>query len=284
MVDQALADQFGEELGFGGYGGEFRVGHEDLVMTCDGVGTKLHIAEYLQIYDTIGIDLVAMCANDLICMGAEPVGFMDYYAVDKLDLEKSHQILDGIKKGCRQAGCALLGGETAQLSNLFRTNNQFDLAGFMVGHKRFEFDKRPIKAGDLLVGIESSGVHSNGFTDIRHHWAPDEYKEWMLTPTRMYVNAVLHNTQHIKACAHITGGGLLGNIPRALPDDVAFDLGCMMMSEWWQLFGKAVNMSEYQMMNTYNCGYGMVLVVDKNLNFDDLEIHEGFAIIGEVVG
>ena len=283
MVDQALADQFGEELGFGGYGGVFNVGDHELVMTCDGVGTKLHIANYLNKLDTIGIDLVAMCANDLICMGATPIGFMDYYACDKLELERSHEIIKGVLEGCRQAGCELMGGETAQLSNLFRTDDQFDLAGFMVGEKRGVFDESPIQAGDVLVGLHSSGMHSNGFTTIRDFYMPIEWREWMLAPTEIYVNSILHNMHDIKSCAHITGGGLAGNIPRAIPasSNLTFKLD-IEIDPFWEVLGKSCNIGRGEMMTIFNCGYGMVLVMEPS-KLEYCEFYECHDVIGEIV-
>jgi len=272
MVDQAKADAFGKELGFGGYGGEFMVGDHKMVMTTDGVGTKLLIAEEFKKYDTVGIDLVAMCANDLICCGATPLTFMDYYATGDLDLDKSRLILEGIKFGCRQAGCELTGGETAQLKPMFLHDNWFDLAGFMVGEIRGEFDPEPIKSGDLLVGLPSSGFHSNGFTDIRAGYY--RMKEWMLTPTRIYVDEVLSNQTLIKSCAHITGGGLTGNIPRALGNN-KYQLSYE-FTPFWKRASEVLELSHSQMKGKFNCGYGMVLVVS---DFKMLDIPEA-----EVIG
>ena len=276
MVDQAKADAFGKELGFTGYGGEFMVGDHKMVMTTDGVGTKLHIAEHFGIYDTVGIDLVAMCANDLICCGATPLTFMDYYATGDLDLDKSRSILKGIKDGCELAGCKLTGGETAQLKPMFLKDDWFDLAGFMVGEVRGSFDPEPIQSGDYLVGLHSSGLHSNGFTTIRKAYR-DVY-EWMLEPTVIYAQDVLEIMHHIKSCAHITGGGLTGNIPRALGRK-SYSLDFKFLP-FWDNVSEIVRMDRGEMLANFNCGYGMVLVVsepDKLVN-----LYMDWDIIGKV--
>ena len=275
MVDQEKADRFGRELGFGGYGGEFTVGAERLVMTCDGVGTKLHIAEHFGIYDTIGIDLVAMCANDLICCGATPLTFMDYYAVEELDIVKSHKILSGIRNGCDMSGSKLVGGETAQLSPMFANPSWFDLAGFMVGHIRGSFDSSAIEIGDYIVGIPSSGLHSNGFTDIRNGYS--ELGEWMLKPTRIYVSEILSNMSKIKRCAHITGGGITGNLPRIL-SGYNYELE-VELSEYWLGISDVLGYESDEMMGKFNCGYGMIMVVsDPSL----LDI-AGLEVIGGII-
>ena len=234
------------------------VGDHKMVMTIDGVGTKLHIAEHFGIYDTVGIDLVAMCANDLICCGATPLTFMDYYATGELDLDKSRSILGGILEGCKLADCVLTGGETAQLKPMFLQNNWFDLAGFMVGEVRGSFDPEPIQSGDYLVGLRSSGLHSNGFTTIRKAYR--EVYEWMLEPTVIYVPDVLNIMHHIKSCAHITGGGLTGNIPRALGDNKQYSLDFKFLP-FWDNVSEIVRMNKVEMLSNFNCGYGMVLVV-----------------------
>ncbi len=270
MVDQAMADAFGKELGFGGYGGEFMVGKHKMVMTTDGVGTKLLIAEHFKKYDTVGIDLVMMCANDLICCGATPLTFMDYYATGELNLEKSRAILRGIKDGCDMAHCELTGGETAQLKPMFVKDEWFDLAGFMVGEIKTEFDQRRIRGGDYLVGIPSSGFHSNGFTDIRLRYS--RMYKWMLTPTRCYVDEVLANQSLIKACAHITGGGIMGNIPRMLGKH-CFDLS-FEFDQFWDQASEVLQLQPEMMLNVFNCGYGMVMVVSnpEMLNIVDAEV------------
>lgn len=265
MVDQAKADAFGKELGFTGYGGEFMVGDHKMVMTTDGVGTKLLIAEALGIYDTVGVDLVMMCANDLICCGAQPLTFMDYYATGDLDLDKSHEIMSGILTGCMLADCKLTGGETAQLKPMFLEDSWFDLAGFMVGEVISEFDQEPIKSGDYLVGIPSSGLHSNGFTRLRERWVAD-YEPWMLTPTRCYVEEVMDNMNAIKACAHITGGGIRGNLNRILPDnnydlDYNFDI-------FWLRMMDILDLDFGPMLDNYNCGYGMIVITSNPRDLD----------------
>jgi phosphoribosylaminoimidazole synthetase len=268
MVDQAKADAFGKELGFGGYGGCFSVGAHDMVMTTDGVGTKLLIAEELGIFDTVGIDLVAMCANDLLCCGATPQYFMDYYATGDLQLDKSRAILSGVLKGCELAGCKLTGGETAQLNPMFLHNHWFDLAGFMVGEVLDYFDPEPVLTGDYLVGIPSSGFHSNGFTDIRIFYG--EYEEWMLEPTRIYVDEVINNMSVIKACAHITGGGIFGNVDRVVDSD--YITGDYVINfefdKFWSDASTVMGYTRLEMLNKFNCGYGMVLVVSDPTKLD----------------
>lgn len=276
MVDQAKADAFGKELGFGGYGGEFMVGDHKMVMTTDGVGTKLHVAEVLGKFDTVGIDLVAMCANDLVCCGATPLTFMDYYATGSLDLDKSREILKGIKEGCETARCVLTGGETAQLKPMFVKDEWFDLAGFMVGEVRGAFEDDPIRKGDYLIGLHSSGFHSNGFTDIRSRYR--SVYEWMLEPTVIYVSDVLANMHYIKSCAHITGGGLSGNIPRALNgNNYTLDFK---FTEFWDHATEVMGYSAPEMLSKFNCGYGMVLVVSDPAKMDHL--YTDWDVIGRV--
>ena len=209
MVDQLKADEFAKYLGFSEFAARLPRGNKDIYITCDGVGTKLYVANWYKKWDTIGIDLVAMCANDLLACGATPSAFMDYYAVDTLNLDKSKEIIKGIKKGCELAGCELVGGETAQLEGVFGSPQGFDLCGFAIGevHHRTRIHSKlqTPKAGDYLVGIPSSGLHSNGFTQIKNTLGR---AEWMLEPTRIYTKEILNNISRIKRCAHITGGGL----------------------------------------------------------------------------
>jgi phosphoribosylformylglycinamidine cyclo-ligase len=270
MVNQALANEFAEHLGFSGYGGEVRVAGRTLVMTTDGVGTKLLVAEHFGKYDTIGIDLVAMCANDLLCCGAKPLAFMDYYATGDLDLNKSKEILVGINKGCEIAGCTLTGGETAQLNPMFKKKHWFDLAGFMIGVQKKPPTPHYINTGDYLVGIPSSGVHSNGFTDLRmgtSSWDMD----WMI-PTRIYTKEILNNINYIKACAHITGGGVHGNLPRVLGGkkyDVDLTLG-----PWWKELRGILGMTLDEFEAIFNCGWGMIVVTanPNKLNIEDAKV------------
>jgi len=234
-------------------------------MTMDGVGTKLLVAEEFRKFDTIGIDLVAMNVNDLLCMGAVPIAFMDYLAVGELDLDKAKEILKGVKEGCELAGCKLVGGETAQLGPMFRRPHWFDIAGCAVGQQVKQPEK--VVEGDYLVGIPSSGVHSNGFTTLRKLTTWDE--EW-LTPTRIYTDEILDNLNYIKACAHITGGGISGNLPRILHGldyEISFEL-----SPWWADLKDRLD--KYPFQTVFNCGWGMILVVENPelLDIDDAQV------------
>lgn len=272
MVDQALADSFAKELGFSEYAS---VSKEGIAITCDGVGTKLLVAEHFHKFDTIGIDLVAMSANDLLCSGSQPARFMDYYATGKLDLNKSREIITGIKEGCRLAGCKLAGGETAQLKPMFKQDHWFDLAGFMIGYQRQEFDYGTVRYGDTLVGIPSSGVHSNGFTTLRN--STDTWDIEWLNPTRIYTREIMDNLDFIKGVAHITGGGLHGNIPRIIGDNnyhITAEL-----DPWWEELRESLSMSKRDLASTFNCGWGMVIVTDKPLKLNI----PGAEIIGGII-
>ncbi|MGE0280245.1 MAG: phosphoribosylformylglycinamidine cyclo-ligase [Rhizobiaceae bacterium] len=270
----------------GGFGGLFDLkaaGFTDpvLVAANDGVGTKLKIAIDAGRHDTIGIDLVAMCVNDLVVQGAEPLFFLDYFATGKLDPEHGVAIVKGIAEGCRQAGCALIGGETAEMPGLYREGD-YDLAGFAVGaaERGQLLPTDDIVEGDVLLGLASSGVHSNGFTLVRRivdvsglSWfdpAPfaknTTLGEALLEPTRIYVQSILQairNTHGIKALAHITGGGFPDNIPRVLPDDFSaeLDLDQIDVPAVFSWLAKVGGVAPEEMMRTFNCGIGMVIVV-----------------------
>ncbi|PCH45660.1 MAG: phosphoribosylformylglycinamidine cyclo-ligase [Hyphomicrobiales bacterium] len=279
----------GADGSIGGFGGVFDLkatGYKDplLVAANDGVGTKLKIAIETNAHDTIGIDLVAMCVNDLIVQGAEPLFFLDYFATGKLDNGIAERVIAGIAKGCKMAGCALTGGETAEMPGMY-SEGDFDLAGFSVGAVEREalLPTDTLKSGDVLLGLASSGIHSNGFSLVRRivertglSWndkAPfDETRtlgEALLEPTRIYVHSVLSaqsETGAIKALAHITGGGLPENLPRVLPDNLAAHIN---LSSWSPapVFSWLKNnggVEEFEMLRTFNCGIGMVLVVDGN--------------------
>ena len=284
----------GADADLGGFGGLFdlkRAGFRDpvLVAANDGVGTKLRIAIDTGRHSTIGIDLVAMCVNDLVVQGAEPLFFLDYFAVGKLDVETARAVVSGIGEGCRQAGCALIGGETAEMPGHYQ-GADYDLAGFAVGAvERGEILPRPdIAVGDLIVGLPSSGVHSNGYSLVRR-LAAEEKLGWddaapfapgkkladaLLTPTRIYVKAVLAALEAsggamdgpIKALSHITGGGLSENLPRVLPPTVsaAIDLTSWSAPPVFNWLAKAGRLSDAEMLRTFNCGIGMVAVVAKD--------------------
>ena len=270
----------------GGFGGLFDLkaaGFIDpvLVAANDGVGTKLKIAIDTGNHSTIGQDLVAMCVNDIIVQGAEPLFFLDYFATGKLDVEQGTAIVNGIAEGCRIAGCALIGGETAEMPGMYH-GKDYDLAGFAVGAaERGTLLPRPdIAAGDTLVAIASSGVHSNGYSLVRKivdlsglDWyadAPFEpgttLAEALLTPTRIYVKpllAALRAGLAIKALAHITGGGFIDNIPRVLPDHLAahVDLNAITVPRVFGWLSKVGGVDEFEMLRTFNCGVGMLVAV-----------------------
>ncbi|GEP11713.1 phosphoribosylformylglycinamidine cyclo-ligase [Methylobacterium gnaphalii] len=276
----------GADAEIGGFGGLFDLkaaGFRDpiLVAANDGVGTKVKIAIETGRHDTIGIDLVAMCVNDIVVQGAEPLFFLDYYATGKLVPGVGAAIVRGIAEGCRQAGCALIGGETAEMPGLYG-GEDYDLAGFAVGAaERGTLLPRPgIQPGDVVLGLASSGVHSNGFSLVRRivercglGWdaaAPFEPErtlgEALLTPTRIYVKALLSAMKHaggVRALAHITGGGFPDNLPRVLPDGVGIeiDLSAITAPPVFGWLAKEGGVAEAEMLRTFNCGIGMVVVV-----------------------
>ncbi len=266
--------------GIGGFGGLFELPVERyeqpvMVSGADGVGTKLRLAIELGIHDTIGIDLVAMCVNDIIVCGAEPLWFLDYYATGKLNVEQARAVISGIAEGCVQSGAALLGGETAEMPGIY-AGDDYDLAGFAVGvvEKSRIIDGSAVAVGNLIVGIASSGPHSNGYSLIRklikgHHLSSpmgsSTLGQTLLTPTRIYAKSLAHvMSQHtVHAVAHITGGGLTENIPRVLPDNTVAVIDRHSWSlptvfSWLQTAG---SVSDAEMLKTFNCGIGMALVV-----------------------
>lgn len=269
----------------GGFGGLFLPNLQGmqepvLVSGTDGVGTKLKIAMLLDKHDTIGIDCVAMCVNDVICCGAEPLFFLDYIACGKNIPEKIADIVSGVAEGCVQAGCALIGGETAEHPGMM-PEDDYDLAGFTVGvvDRARVFDNKTVKAGDAVLALPSTGVHSNGFSLVRKvfdvdnadlHQYFDELGmtlgEALLTPTRIYVKPVLALAKQveIKAASHITGGGFYENIPRSLPDGFTakIDRSALRILPIFDLLQKTGKIPERDMFNTYNMGVGMSLVVD----------------------
>ncbi|MGB6119527.1 MAG: phosphoribosylformylglycinamidine cyclo-ligase [Mesorhizobium sp.] len=270
----------------GGFGGLFDLkaaGFNDpvLVAANDGVGTKLRIAIEAGKHDTIGIDLVAMCVNDLVVQGAEPLFFLDYFATGKLHPEQGTAIVSGIAAGCRMAGCALIGGETAEMPGMYH-GDDYDLAGFAVGaaERGNLLPSGDIAEGDVLIGLASSGVHSNGYSLVRRivklsglawtapaPFAPDRsLGEALLEPTRIYVKSLLaaiRQTGAIKALAHITGGGFPDNIPRVLPDDKAaeLDLDAIAVPPVFGWLAATGGVEHNEMMRTFNCGVGMIAVV-----------------------
>jgi phosphoribosylformylglycinamidine cyclo-ligase len=271
----------------GGFGGLFdlkQAGFSDpvLVAATDGVGTKVKIAVETNRHDTIGIDLVAMSVNDLVVQGAEPLFFLDYFACSRLDPEVGAAVVGGIAAGCREAGCALIGGETAEMPGIYQQAD-YDLAGFAVGaaERGTLLPRGDIAAGDVVLGFASSGVHSNGYSLVRKIVATAGCRwdaaaafdpattlgEAMLTPTRIYVKsclAALRETSGVKAFAHITGGGFTENIPRALPESlaVAIDLGQVPVLPVFKWLAQAGNVAQAEMLRTFNCGIGMVAIAE----------------------
>jgi phosphoribosylaminoimidazole synthetase len=301
----------GSEPSLGGFGALFDLkaaGYDDplLVTTTDGVGTKLKVAIETGLHGTVGIDLVGMCVNDLLAQGAEPLMFLDYYATGKLDVEAAASVVAGIAEGCRQANCALVGGETAEMPGMY-AEGDYDMAGFCVG----AVDRDKViprlgdqKEGDILVGLASSGPHSNGYSLIRRiversglAWdAPAPFAEGktlaeaLLEPTRIYIRTVLPHLKagRIKGLAHITGGGLIENPPRAIAEGLVprFDWNAWALPpvfEWLQQTG---GVSEHEMRRTFNCGIGLVLIVDPHDLADVLEglvrADEDAFVVGEL--
>ena len=273
----------GVMAGLGGFGGLFDLraaGYSDpvIVAATDGVGTKLRIAIDTGLLDTVGIDLVAMCVNDLVCQGAEPLLFLDYFATGKLSVDEAARVIEGIAEGCRQAGAALIGGETAEMPGMY-ADGDFDLAGFSVGAlERGQALPLATRPGDVLLGLASSGVHSNGYSLVRHivansglGWdAPCPFADGtlgaaLLTPTRIYVKPVLAAIRAggVRAVAHITGGGLTGNLPRVLGDDTVatIDLDTWALPPVFRWLTGQAGLAGPEVLATFNCGIGLVLVV-----------------------
>ena len=268
--------------GIGGFGALFEVPKRYkepvLVSGTDGVGTKLKLAFEWQMHDTVGIDLVAMSVNDVLVQGAEPLFFLDYFACGKLDVDTAAAVIGGIAKGCELSGCALIGGETAEMPGMYPAG-EYDLAGFAVGavEKSKILTGQNVQAGDVVLGLSSSGVHSNGFSLVRKvieragantpaTLDGQPFKQAIMAPTRLYVKSVLAAlAQHpIKALAHITGGGLLENIPRVLPDGFAahLRLGSWPRSELFAWLQTTAGIDDIEMNRTFNNGIGMVVVID----------------------
>lgn len=282
--------RLGSNTNLGGFGGLFDLkacGYNDpiLVSGTDGVGTKLKIAQELNIHNTIGIDLVAMCVNDVIVQGAEPLFFLDYFACGKLDVEEASDVVAGIAEGCQQAGCALIGGETAEMPGMY-AEGEYDLAGFTVGAVEREeiLPKSNIEVGDAIIALPSSGIHSNGYSLVRKILADNKINftdivegfdrpigEVLLTPTKIYVKECLELIKNfnVKALAHITGGGITENLPRVFQDGIGASIDLSnwklpLLFKWLQEKG---DVELQELLKTFNCGVGMIIVVpqeDKN--------------------
>lgn len=282
MVESTFTDGVIGTLG--GFGGLFKPNFKGmaepiLVSGTDGVGTKLKLAFLMDKHDTIGIDCVAMCVNDIACCGAQPLFFLDYVAVGKNKPERVAQMVAGVAEGCRQAGCALIGGETAEMPG-FYPEDEYDMAGFSVGmvDRQNMIDGANLKVGDVLIGVASSGVHSNGYSLVRKTLGINEKSvrryidefgktlgEELLTPTKIYVKAIqsLVGTVDVKAISHITGGGFYENIPRMLNDGIRANIekAAMPLPAVFDLIAKTGKIPERDMYNTFNMGAGLVLAV-----------------------
>jgi len=294
----------GADAALGGFGGLFDLkacGFKDpvLVAANDGVGTKLKLAIDSGIHRGVGIDLVAMSVNDLVVQGAEPLFFLDYYATGKLDVKAARDVIAGIADGCKQAGCALIGGETAEMPGMYH-GGDYDLAGFAVGavERKKILPAKNVKSGDVILGLASTGPHSNGYSLIRKIVDVSGLKltdaapfakgktvaEALLTPTRIYVKSILKllKKHDIKAFAHITGGGFTENIPRVLPKGTvaAIDLSVVPFAPVFQWLQKTGGVAEAEMLRTFNCGIGMILVVKAK---DAKAVAQGFKRAGETV-
>jgi phosphoribosylformylglycinamidine cyclo-ligase len=293
----------GADAEIGGFGGLFdlkRCGFTDpvLVAATDGVGTKLKVAVETGRYETIGIDLVAMSVNDLVVQGAEPLFFLDYYACGKLEPETGAAVVSGIAAGCKQAGCALIGGETAEMPGVY-AGDDFDLAGFAVGaaERNGLLPRGDIAEGDAIIGLASSGIHSNGYSLVRKiverskfPWsAPAPFAadqtlgEAVLTPTRIYVKAclaVIRETKALKGLAHITGGGFPDNIPRVLPKGLGarIDLARVRVPPVFKWLAQEGGVAQDEMLRTFNCGIGMIAIASAT---DADRVCDAFARVGE---
>ncbi len=278
--------------GLGGFGAlcELPTGYREpvLVSGTDGVGTKLRLAMDLGKHDTIGIDLVGMCVNDLVVAGAEPLFFLDYYATGKLNVDVAADVVTGIGEGCSQAGCALVGGETAEMPGMYE-GEDYDLAGFCVGvaEKSELIDGSKVAAGDVLIGLASTGPHSNGYSlirkvievanaDLQQDCGGVSLADALMAPTKIYVKPLLEliKTLPVHALSHITGGGLLENIPRVLPEDAkaVIDTKAWTLPPVFQWLQQAGNIQSREMYRTFNCGVGMIIAVPADRADDAIEL------------
>ena len=304
----ALTKRLGADSDLGGFGGLFDLkscGFKDplLVAANDGVGTKLKVAIESGQHASVGIDLVAMSVNDLVVQGAEPLFFLDYFACGKLDVEIATTVIAGIAEGCQQAGCALIGGETAEMPGMY-ADNDYDLAGFSVGavERGAVLPRRDIEAGDVVLGLPSSGPHSNGYSLIRKivslsgldYEAPSPFSsdqslgQALLTPTQIYVKqllAALKASSGIKGLAHITGGGFTENLPRVVAGDLGFaiDLDSFEVPEVFDWLAKTGGIARDEMLKTFNCGIGMAIIVAADEADKVSTLLEGAVRMGEIV-
>ena len=302
--DENVLGDLGSFGGFYDISGE-KIEEPVLVAGCDGVGTKLKYAFITGKHDTVGIDAVAMCVNDIVCQGASPLFFLDYFATGKLDPEKVASVVKGVADGCKISGCALIGGETAEMPS-FYPDGEYDMAGFAVGivDKKKVINGKNVKVGDCLIGLESSGVHSNGFSLIRKLFGETESDvnayderlgktigEALLTPTRIYVKTILSLMKKVelKGVAHITGGGFIENIPRVFPENIGCEIykDSYKLSPLFEIIKEKSQLKDEQLYNTFNMGIGMVLVVgedDKEKTLKELEkLGEKAHVIGKTI-
>ncbi|MGH4037745.1 MAG: phosphoribosylformylglycinamidine cyclo-ligase [Sphaerochaeta sp.] len=307
MIKSSVAKTYSKNVlsDLGGFGGLFEMDLSDipnpvLVSGTDGVGTKLKLAFLMDKHDTIGIDCVAMCVNDIITVGAKPLTFLDYIAVGKNEPSKIKSIVDGVVEGCLQSGCALVGGETAEMPG-FYSEGEYDIAGFATGavDKSKVIDKEKMEEGDVLIALESSGVHSNGFSLVRSvfNLEEDAFKtfegfdrplgEVLLEPTKIYVKDILSikDKVNIKAISHITGGGFYENLPRALKDGLTAEVvkDSIKTPEIFNLIEKTGNIPNRDMYNTFNMGVGMVVIVAKEDADLTLSTIKDSYVIGKIV-
>lgn len=247
----------------------------------DGVGSKLQLAQKYNIHNTIGIDLVAMCANDVLCHGAKPLYFLDYLAVGKLNTERTKKIIHGIVDGCLEAGCALVGGETAEMSKVY-SSEEYEMAGFCVGAvERHNLLPKNVKQGDIILGLESSGVHSNGFSMIPND--PRKVLE-LLTSTKIYVKDCLPLVEHLNAMVHITGGGLVENVPRVIPNGLCADIEInWSLPDIFSWIMDKTQADQNEMLRVFNCGIGMVLIVSPDNLHSVCEKLTEYYTIGKII-
>ncbi len=276
-----LVEKLKENLpNIGGFAGLFPLGDQYLVAGTDGVGTKLKLAIEERRFDTIGIDLVAMCVNDILTTGADPLFFLDYYATSKLDVEQAEQVIAGIAKGCQEAGMALLGGETAEMPGFYRPGD-FDICGFAVGivPKSSLIDGSTIEAGDVIIGIPSNGVHSNGFSLVHKILEIDSNPPSdLLAPTKIYSQETNQLRGRAKGMAHITGGGLTENVPRIIPEGLGAEIDTSLWNvpeifNWIETTG---NVDRDEMFRVFNMGIGLTAILSPH------EVREGEKIIGHI--
>lgn len=272
----------------GGFGGIYEQNGLRLVAATDGVGTKLELCRRMNKYDTIGIDLVAMCVNDILCQGGRPLFFLDYYAMGELNLEIAEQIIIGIQEGCKQSNCILLGGETAEMPLVYE-KGKFDLAGFSVGVIENDIYPKKINKGDYIFGLPSTGVHSNGYSLIHKLLENEKYNiDELMKPTKIYVNEIekikTELNGSIKGFAHITGGGIIENVGRILEKGqhihITEEWSIPQVFQW--IYDKS-DMNKEEMFRTYNCGIGMVIIVDKNTNRNRLMKEYQLIPMGKII-